>query len=559
MNKFFIFLVMLPSALWESLGADIVQLRAILNVRLMIDDRKPSPIGRQSKVKKDRKYGSLINAFLFCVMGFIYMFPIMMVPDRVFSMTLYFGILLLAITLMLITDFSNVLFDSRDKFILFPRPVSDRTMVLARLLHIVIYLFRVVIPLSLPGWILVGYMDGWKSATLFALPMIMMVLIALFIVNGVYLLILRMAKPEKFKDVINYFQILTSIVYFTSMYVCQRVFVQPNLNMWDITRHAWVKYLPPYWLGVCWAWVGYPVALVGTKVLAVLAIIVPLFFIYIIIKYLAPQFAQRMAGIDVTEPTQGGAAKRQSSKVFSNKLAAMMNQTDDAKAGFIISWIQTSRSRSFKMRVFPTFAYVPVYFFFNLTSGRNSLSYSFQHMGEHNNYLVLLYLTSFAMISALTYLTTSEQYKAAWIYYASPLEVPGRIMVGAFKAIWIKYFMPFFIAISIFVIYTWGAKAIWDVVLALVNVTLFVACIARLSFRHLPFSIIEQMKQGGGRIVKSLLSMAIPGLLGVGHYFALDMLWLKLIFLVLSSILLWLVLDSYARTTWANMIKGEDE
>ena len=550
---------MLPSALWKSLGADIEQLRAILNVRLMLDDRKPSPIGRQSKVKKDRKNGSLINALTFCFMGFIYMFPVMMVPDRVYSMTLYFGMLLLALTLMLITDFSNVLFDSRDKFILFPRPVSDRTMVLARLLHIVIYLFRAVVPLSLPGWAMVGYMDGWKSATIFILPLVMMVLIALFLVNGVYLLILRLAKPEKFKDVINYFQIITSIAYFTSFYICQKVFMIPSSQGWDISQYPWIKFLPSYWLGVCWAWVGYPVALAGTKVFALLAIVFPLFFIYVIIRYLAPQFAQRMAGIDVTEPGQGGAAKQQSSKVFSNKLAAMMNRTDDAKAGFIISWIQTSRSRSFKMRVFPTFAYVPVYFFFNLTASRNSLSYAFQHMSEHNNYLVLLYMTAFAMISALTYLTTSEQYKAAWVYYASPLEVPGRIMVGAFKAIWAKYFIPFFIAISIFVIYTWGAKAIWDVILALVNVTLFTACIARISFRHLPFSIMEQMKQGGGRIVKSMLSMTIPAFLGFGHYFALDMLWLKLIFLVLSSIFLWLVLDSYANTSWANMIKGEDE
>ena len=41
MNKVFLNLVMIPSALWRSLGADIPQLRAILNAKLMLDDRKP--------------------------------------------------------------------------------------------------------------------------------------------------------------------------------------------------------------------------------------------------------------------------------------------------------------------------------------------------------------------------------------------------------------------------------------------------------------------------------------------------------------------------------------
>ena len=62
-------MVMLPSALWRSMGADIEQLRAILNVRLTLDDRKPMGIGRQQKQKKDRKHVSLLNIFIFLVMG----------------------------------------------------------------------------------------------------------------------------------------------------------------------------------------------------------------------------------------------------------------------------------------------------------------------------------------------------------------------------------------------------------------------------------------------------------------------------------------------------------
>ena len=68
MNKFLLYLVMLPAALWRSLGADVPQLRAILDVKLMLDDRKPLAFGRQQKQRKV-KYGSLISAAIFLMMG----------------------------------------------------------------------------------------------------------------------------------------------------------------------------------------------------------------------------------------------------------------------------------------------------------------------------------------------------------------------------------------------------------------------------------------------------------------------------------------------------------
>jgi len=124
-------------------------------------------------------------------------------------------------------------------------------------------------------------------------------------------------------------------------------------------------------------------------------------------------------------------------------------------------------------------------------------------------------------MQALTYLTMSDQYKAAWIYYASPLVTPGKVMSGGFKAIWVKYFIPFFAVLGIFIVSVWGISAIIDVVLALINVTLFSACIMRIGFRHLPFSIIEQTKQGGVRIIKVFISMIVVGGLGFGHYMAI--------------------------------------
>jgi ABC-2 type transport system permease protein len=266
MNKLFLNMVMLPQGLWRSMGADVAQLRNILHVRLLMDDRKPMALGRPNKPKKDRKYVSLMSIFIFAMLGLFYMFPLTIMHDRIFSLTIYLSLLLSVMTLMLITDFSSVLFDARDKYILFPRPVNDRTLVLARMLHVFIYLFRIIVPMSLPGWIALGLQDGWKSAVLFPLPLLLMVFMALFLVNGVYLLVLRLAKPEKFKDVINYFQVVTSVIFFATVYLMPRLFDADHPLNLNIIDHPWLRFAPSYWLAVCWSWLGYPVALQGTAV-----------------------------------------------------------------------------------------------------------------------------------------------------------------------------------------------------------------------------------------------------------------------------------------------------
>jgi hypothetical protein len=464
------------------------------------------------------------------------------------------------LTLMLVTDFSNILFDTRDKYIILPRPVNDKTLFLSRLLHVLIYLFRIIIPMSLPGWILLGFMDGWKSAIIFPIPLFLLIFLALFFVNGCYLLLLKFTKPGRFKEVINYFQIVFSIFIFIFAYLMPRLMQTPNVRYINLNNHAWVQFLPSYWLATCWVWIGKHVPINGTAWFSVLAIVVPFVCLWLTIKWLAPQFARNIGAIDVeiTEHTPTGNNAKATKSNFYKTLANLINRTDAAKAGFIITWLQTSRSRSFKMRVFPMFAYIPVYFVYLITMSRDkSLSETWHDLPQGNKFLILLYMCVMVISQALNYITVSEQYKAAWIYYAAPIETPGRIMSGAFKALWLKYFLPFLSIISIFVLYVWGMGKLLDIVLAATNMTLFAACIMRVGYRILPFSTLEQMNTAGSRFLRMFLIMGIPGLLGFGHYLAIDIWWLKVLFLAISSILLWLVWDSYANTTWENVRKVE--
>ncbi len=562
MNKLLLKLIMLPSFLWKSLGADLVQLEAILTMRITIDDRKPVGIGRRQNQKKDIKHGSITSALIFAAMGIMYSFPVWIIEDRVFGMSVYFSLLFLILTLTLITDFSNTLFDNRDKYILFPRPIDDRTIVLSKLLHVFIYLLRMVLPMSLAGWVALGYLDGWKSAILFPLPLTLMVFMALFLVNTFYLIVLQVTKAEKFKDVINYFQILTSVIFFASVYLLPQLFKSDDAGTaFSFSRFKWMQYLPSSWLGSCWTWIGFHQSVGNGTINSLLGVSTPLISAFILVKYLAPQFTKKISGIDgaeVTESKQVITVQSRSKNRLYITLANLFNVSDDARAGFMITWLQSSRSRTFRMRVYPSFAFVPIYFMYMMLQGKDeSISYLFEHLKDTSKYFLLLYMSSYVLIMSMNYLIMSDQYKSAWVYFSAPLAVPGKVMIGALKALWVKFFLPFFIVLAGFSVWVWGFKILPDVFIALVNVTLLAVCMARISYRQLPFSMMEQQKQKGGRIFKSFLTMLLPFALGMGHFAARHLWWLEVVLVFLSFAMLWLLWDSYTNTSWEHITQEE--
>lgn len=589
MNRLLLYLIMLPQGLYKRLGADPIQLRAILDIKLKLDDRRPFSFGGQQnqlrrkkqnnkprrgllsflkkkgdptetpKQQKARRFSIFLGMFISFCMGFFYTFPLFAVKDPLSGLWMYYSFFLLLLSLTLISDFSTVLIDTRDKYIVLPRPVSDRTLFMSRLLHIFIYLFRIVLSMSLPGWVVLGIYYGWRAAVFFPVPLLLLVFTTLFVVMGVYLLLLRVASAERFKELLSYFQIAFSVILFGMSYLMPRALNAEAMQHFNIRGYSWAQAAPSYWLASTFSWVhvviGPRLALYG-----LLAVALPAICIWITIKYLAPQFSMRLAELDAVESGEGTTNQKPQSvkgRRFYQRLALLLNTRPEAQAGFIMAWTQTARSRSFKMRIYPMFAYVPIYFIYLMLQGGRPLREVWETLPGSGRHIVLLYMCSVVMLQAFAFMSISDQYKAAWIYRAVPLAEPGAIMAGSFKVVWVKYFLPFFGTVSVFVLAVWGITAVSDVLLALVNVTLFAACVVRVSYRRFPFSQIDHAATGGSKFLRALLGMSIPAALGFGHYFALDMLWLKGIFLVLSSILLWLVWDSYAHTGW-DVIKAEE-
>lgn len=562
MNRLLLYLIMLPSGLWRSLGADPEQLRAILNVKLILDDRRPLNMGRPQK-KKNQRFRSVWAMFISLMTGLMCVFVLWAMDDMLSALWSYFTVFILLLSITLITDFSSVLVDTKDKYILLPRPVNDRTVFLARTLHIYIYLFRVMLPMSLPGWIMMGVAHGWKAAVWFPVPMLAMLFTALFVVLGAYLLILRFASAHKFQEVLSYFQIAFSIVIFGTYYLVPRAIDSVLVQQFDISRHLWAPFTPTYWFAATFSWVIHLGKVPGwLPYLGILTLLFPMFLLWITVRFLAPRFNTILAELDFGPQETLAPGKQRSADHKSKRsarLAILLNRRPEAQAGFMLAWAQTSRSRAFKMKVYPMFAYVPIYFLYLMLQSRKPLAQVWTDLPGTGRHIALLYMCAIVVLSAFSYLSISDQYKAAWVYRATPIQEPGAVMAGAFKVIWLKFFLPFFALISAFVFYVWGAAAISDILLALVNVTLFAATAGRLTYRRFPFSELDPSMKSGSKFFKVLFGMSLPAILGVLHYVALSLLWLKGLFLLLSLGMLYLMWESFAHTPWTVIYKSDTE
>jgi len=550
---------MLPAPLWARLGADVPQLRALLDARLKLDDRRPlNGITRPNAQKKQKRFAILLSMVVSLFSGIIYTFVFAMndVPGGLFF---YFGIFLLMLSFLLISDFSNVLVDTRDKYIVLPAPVSGRTLFLTRLLHVGVYLFRIVLPMSIPGAVVLGMQHGVVAAIWLFFPVLLLAATALFLVLGAYLLMLRFAGVRRFKAILTYFQIAFSIIVFGSYYLLPRLVDSSRFMDFSIESLGWARFTPPYWLMSLYSWIlprGPQSWSYG-----VLAIIFPLLCMYLVVRVFAPRFTALIGEIDTVDGGQPVAVKPGRSRTpgIGMRLSKMklLNRSAASQAGFLLVWLQTARSRSFKMKVYPSMATIPVMILAPLLTRGGNAQEVLDKLRDSSMFIFLLYMCTLFLIGILSALSISESYKAAWIYRASPLEEPGTIIAAGYKVILIKYILPFYLVISAVVFYIWGARVILDVVLAVMNVTFYGWCMMRLNFRKLPFTEVAEDTGGGSRFLLSLLGVFIGGLLGLAHYLTFDFIILKLLFIALSGVAIWLVSDSVKHTSWGSLKSRE--
>lgn len=562
-DKGLLWFFLLPNVFYKRLGIQIFQLKAILILKLTMDDRRPNSFQqtKHHKATKPVSKATLVTMLLSAFMGCLYLLCFFAGKDAVTQCTFFFFIYIVLLSLTLITDFTQILMDVRDNQIILPKPVNDITFVTARILHIGINIFKIMLPMALPASILIGIRWGLVAVLVFILATLLATIFTIFLINALYLLILRVSNPEKFKNIISYIQIGFSILIYGSYQILPRLFENSIFNNFIVGSKAYHLWLPPYWFAALWGWAtGHTSSIYITIAASFLAVMAPLVGIIAVVKYFAPTFNLKLSQItgSSAESKTTETTRKNAGKSWIPIIAERITQSAAEKMGFLFTWKMMVRSRDFKLKVYPGIGYILVIAVAGVLRSEN---FSLQTVTLATNpvfIITTLYFPCLILFAAIGNVANTNHYKAAWMYNIAPLSQPGLVISGMMKAILIHFMLPIVVLMVIFALVSNTHILLLHIATAFaIQIVVFYSTFFTQN-AELPFSKPLMTAEKGGNTLKMLLFMLLPFIAGITHYLVKDYWWAVAIMLAIALAAIVLLHRSVLNITWKRIKLNSD-
>ncbi|MEH6995934.1 hypothetical protein V7075_25075 [Neobacillus drentensis] len=484
--------------LFRHFGIDYKIMRRILQVKLTMDGRRVPTIFSQNAKKKDKDTNNqYIKSLWIYVLFGLFMIPfILMGENYLFQMSLFYGIFTFFIMTSMISDFSSVLLDIRDRNILFPKPVDKRTISMTKIIHILIYLSFLTIALAgIP--MIVGLI---KHGFLFFLTTVLsIILIDLFIVvltALIYLFILRFFDGEKLKDIINYVQIVLSLGIMVGYQLLVRSFEFIDLSI-SLEPQWWQVFIFPMWYGAMMEVIMNGNAQLFHLLFTLLGILMPLLSIWIYIK-LNPAFEQNLQKL-----SYHGKAKEKRRGKLGRLLLRIICRSDEERAFFRFASTMMKNERDFKLKVYPSLGFSAVIPLIFIMNGFNT---DFNQLSTSNSFLTV-YFSLIIIPTILVLLKFSGKYKGAWIYRVAPIKQLKPMISGTIKAFIFNLYLPVYMFLSVIFLALFGLRILPDLVVVFLNACTYAVICFMILKKSIPFSeSFDQYNQNSnGAIIFGLM------------------------------------------------------
>lgn len=510
--KDFLFLKILDKfkGIFEKLGVDYVVMRKILQIKLIMDGRRvPTALSNSSRKKEENKDGNNFfkSLWFYMLIGLIMLPFILMGKNYAFQMSFIFGILMFMVMTSLIADFSSVLLDIRDKNIISSKPVGSKTLSMAKALHVFIYMFLITLSLTLFALIGALIKHGFLFFIVFLIEIILVDLFIVVLTALLYMLILKFFDGEKLKDIINYVQIILSIVLAVGYQLIGRLFQFTDINL-AFTPKWWQYFISPVWFGAPFEIIFNHNYNSNFAIFTFLAVFVPVFSIIIYIKSI-PSFEQSLQKLN----NNTGRAEKGSRKI-TKWISKIVCSTGEERIFFKFAMCMMKNERSFKLKVYPSLGFAlifPFIFIFNSIGGRG-----FEGISSTKAYLYI-YFCALLLPTVVMMMRYSEKYKGAWIYRALPIKDAAPIFKGTVKAFIIRLLVPIYTVEGLIFILIFGFRIFPDLILVFLCMLLFTIISFKVIKKALPFSdAFEATQQSEGLIIIPL--MLLLGAFAGIHY-----------------------------------------
>lgn len=557
MKKFLLNLVLLPKRFYFSLGIQPEKLKAILTAKLLIDGRVPQEIGLSAKKQKPLtgKLAPILGFVFSLLFGVVFIFPLVNDVQWILALALYFTMYIIVLAALLIATYTNLLLDTKDNQIILPKPVNDRTFLAARLLHMLIFILNQSIPISIPAIIAMCIIKSWHAIWIMLILLPFVIVFTVFILNLLYLLLLRFTSVNRFKNIITYFQVLIAIIIYGGYQILPRVLSNASIENWKLSEHLTTILIPTYWFAAAWESL-YPggehsgLRWLGT----VFAFLIPLLMMTGMIIYLGPVFLQKINALatSASDPVEKKSAHKIKDSTNLPKdswhqlFSRIFTKRGAERMAFDFTWLLTGRNRDFKMMAYPAFGYFIMFFGFALFRfNEKKIKFGIPDKSTLEILIIIgSYFLFFLVMTAIDATKYSDKKKAAWIYHIAPIQYPGAIISGTVKSMLCKFALPLFVALGMGGFWVIGWSYLPNFLLTIGMITTYSFLFAYLSYKQMPFSKEMTDQQKGKSFFVSIFLGSLPFIFGLLHYFIYKMLPLVILLILLSFASSWLLYTS---------------
>ncbi|MHB8129469.1 MAG: hypothetical protein ACYDEX_10760 [Mobilitalea sp.] len=521
--------------IFQKLEIEYTVMRKILQVKLTMDGRRVPTIFTNSKQRSNTDNGNqfLKSLWLYALLGIILIPFIIMKTNYIFQMGIVFSIVMFFVMTSLISDFSSVLLDIKDKNIIGTRPVGPKTLRMAKTIHILIYMFYITIALVGPALIVSLFVQGIIFFFIFILSIILLDIFCIILTTLIYFLVLRFFDGEKLKDIINYIQIILSMVVMIGYQLVGRLFNIVDLRV-EFVPSWWQYFIAPIWFSAPFQMIKKSEVNRVNIIFSVMAIVIPVMAMVIYIK-LMPVFEKNLQKL-----SNNNEKLKKAKGKFDWILSRTLCRSNEERIFFRFALHMMRNEREFKLKVYPTLGFslvIPFLFLLPLLTES-----SFQEISQGKTYL-MLYCCGLMLPTALIMLRYSENYKGAWIYKALPIKNFAPIFKGTTKAFIIRLFTPIFLLEAIIFIAIYGTRIIPDLLIIFINIMIFNILCFTVMDKALPFSKgFEVTQQSNTGLILILISL-LAGMAGI-HYLVFKItcgIYIYLILVFIINLILWKV------------------
>jgi hypothetical protein len=524
--------------LYKKSGVNYNIMRMILQIKLTMDGRRVTSVMTNNK-KADENEDKNNYARLLMFNGFLSIFiGLIMTSDMsaLKNINIVIGVNLFMMVSLMISDFSAILLDVKEKNILLPKPIDSKTFNAAKLTHICIYLMGISLSLNFIPLIIGTIKYGVIFPPIFIIENILLALIVIVITAVLYTLVLKFFDGEKLKDIINYFQIFLTFVFTFGYQLFSRVFSFEGMKT-DYVTKFWHGLVPSMWFAA-----PFGILIDGDKnsfliFLSAMAILGPTILMIFYVKKVVPYFEKNLQKLN----NNGGNVSRRSER-RKEFIARLICRDKIEKSMFIFTKNMLATERNFKLKVYPSLAmavFAPILFIF--IDRRESFIESIQTSCGGKAHL-LMYITVLMLCFCTAYINNSDSYKGAFIYKVLPIKDPGVILKGAIKGTLFKLVIPIYLLVAVVFLILKGPSIIIDLIAMFLVLLISALEYFKISNKTMPFSVKFAIADSGKLIGPGMLTLMLIGIFAAIHIIIRNNMMFVGIFalvLLMANIILW--------------------